>query len=757
MTACQHCGAAVSDNEQFCCPGCEVAHTALDILSTNSQFSAFATLTEDGHHTLTLAVGGLHCARCIQLIENTLYGDPRVTEARVNMSTERVTFTWLGSPQGADELAKSISDLGYSLKAFDDTSALRPANTEERQLLKAMAVAGFAAGNLMMISVGLWASTAETMGFATRGLFHWISVLIAMPAILYAGQPFFRSAISVLRARRTNMDVPISLAVLLTSAMSLHEAITYGEHLYFDSAVMLLFFLLIGRYLDSRAKGQARQSAQNLLAKLSGQATVLDGDKARTLPIRDLRPGMVVLVGVGENIPADGKVKKGASELDVSLMTGETLPQAVGAEDTVFAGTTNLLSPLHLTITKASENSLLNDIIKLMETAEQSQSHYVRLADKAARLYTPVVHTLGLLTFLGWWGVMGQPWQLSLLIAVTVLIITCPCALGLAVPVVQVLASSLLMKRGVLLKSGNALERLSGVTTVVFDKTGTLTLGHPELLPGGDNQNHLPLAASLARHSRHPLSQAIVQEFEGESCDVNDVQEIPGHGLEGTYQNQTVRLGKRSWCGGANSTCDDEQALELCLSVDDKPLATFRFADRLRPDAKQVVDSLHAMGLKTLLLSGDRNSVVQHTADAVGMDDARADLTPPQKHAIIQNLQAQGGRVLMVGDGLNDAPSLAVADVSLSPSTAIDITQNSADLVFQGEALMPVLNAIKTAKRAQTLVKQNFALAVIYNIIAIPVAVMGFITPLIAALAMSGSSLVVIANSFRLKRGHTIS
>lgn len=770
VTHCKHCDAPTSNGVEFCCSGCEAAYglTKSSGCSTpntkpccpsktpDGPYAAFAEAQNDNdheddgtHYQLTLSVKGIHCASCIQLIENALSAEADVTHARVNMSTNRLSIAWNGPIERANALAEKVNQLGYPVTPFDAKAGKAITHSEERSLIRAIAIAGFAMGNLMLLSVGLWSSSSETMGIATRELFHWISAIIALPAILFAGQPFFHSALGVLKHGRTNMDVPISLAVILASAMSLFETIRQGEHVYFDSAVMLLFFLLIGRYLDARARGKAKESAQELLSLLSSTATVI-GDDGRhtTLPLRELREGMVILVAMGETIPADGIVSRGESELDMSLITGETIPNAVRPGDAVLAGTLNLSAPIHITLSKASDDSLLSDIVKLMEQAEQGQAHYVRLADRAARLYTPVVHTMGALTFLGWWLGMGIEWQPALLIAITVLIITCPCALGLAVPVVQVLASGRLMKRGILLKSGDALERLATIDTAVFDKTGTLTLGKPTLENGQYDTHTLQLAASIAAHSKHPLSRAISAAYDGELLTTSEIQEHPGKGLEAVMDGKTVRLGSRTWCGDADAP--HHAALELWLACEGEPPLCFTFSDPLRDDAKRVIAALQQEGIQTLLLSGDREQAVTSMAEHVGIQDYHAAMTPIEKTQKLETLKAKGHRVLMVGDGLNDAPSLAAADISISPSSALDIAQNTADIVFQGEELGAILTVWQTAKQSTMLVKENFALAVVYNIIAIPLAVLGYVTPLVAAIAMSGSSLLVIGNSFRL-------
>lgn len=746
---CLHCGEKTEAGQDFCCPGCEAAHAAAASVTGGSGFSRLASENEDGSFNLTLGVEGIHCAACIRLIENALASEEGVTHARVNMSTNRVNMSWSGERAYGDHLATVVTKLGYRLHALDQMAEAGDAET--RSLLRAIAVAGFAAGNMMLISVGLWSTDSQTMGMATRDLFHWLSALIALPTVIYAGQPFFRSALAVLRQGHTNMDVPISIAVTLACAMSLFEAFRHGEHVYFDSAVMLLFFLLIGRYLDARAKGKARETATDLLSKLSGMATVFEDGQVVQVPIKELKPGMLVLVAAGESIPADGMVEKGRSDVDRSLITGETVPERLEAGQEVYAGTLNLTAPVQVRVSKATEKSLLSEIVRLMEISEQSNARYVRLADKAASLYTPVVHAMGALTFLGWWLFMQAPWQVSLLHAVTVLIITCPCALGLAVPVVQVLASSRLMKSGILLKSGDALEKLAEVNTVVFDKTGTLTLGHPELLPGRHSIADLRLAASLAVHSRHPLARALARAYDGDLIEL-EVTELPGRGLLADFEGWDIRLGSRGWCGDA-SVQHDDMALELWLAVGDEVRARFAFSDRIRADAAAVIAGLQARRIDVRLLSGDRLAVVTDVAGQAGITAYRGEVSPVQKCDYLEALKAEGAKVLMVGDGLNDAPALAAAHVSMSPSTAMDITQNTADIVFQGDRLSPVLEAIDAAHRSTRLVRQNFGLAIVYNIIAIPVAVLGYVTPLVAAAAMSGSSLVVILNAFRLTLG----
>ena len=731
-------------------------------MTENISTAKFVSQSEGGENQLNLLVDGMHCPSCVAIIESALKKQPSITTARLNLSTKRLNVVWKGAQTLGDEWVRLINSMGYRAVPFDPETSESFEQQEEKSLLRALAVAGFASGNLMLFSIPMWVSDGVEMGAITRNTFQWVQVLIAIPAIIYAGMPFYKSAWKALKEYRTNMDVPISVAVILSTIMSLFEIINHGKHAYLDSGVMLLFFLLIGRYLEARAKGKARGAAHDLLQMMTGFATVLHDDgTSEIIPLSEIKEGMKLLIAAGEKIGADGEIISGVSEIDTSLITGETMPQKVEMHAKLFAGTMNISAPITMLVTKAGQRSLLAEIIRLMENAEQSQAKYVTLADKISGWYTPLVHILAAGTFLGWWLFMGAAWQVSLLYAATVLIITCPCALGLAVPVVQILASGKLMRSGILLKSGSALERLAEITAVVFDKTGTLTVGKPEIscqLSAVSGQD-LKLAASLAAHSKHPLSQAICRAYDGELLPL-EVNEIAGSGLEAVYQGKMVRLGKQEFVipakAGILSQEQDshlrgnDNSLELWLAIENAPPTRFTFADKLRVDAAEIVTNLHKSGIKTILLSGDRAEVVAKTAAEVGIDEAIPALSPLEKVDYLQKLKDKNEKILMVGDGLNDAPSLASAYISMSPASAMDITQNAADIVFQGDKLKPVLTAWNIAKFSQVLVKQNFALAILYNAIAIPMAIMGYVTPLIAAIAMSSSSLIVIANAMRL-------
>ena len=707
----------------------------------------------DGTHTLTLAVDGLQCGACVWLIEQVLAREPGLLQGRVNMTTRRLRLVWRGATEDAERFVAAVQRLGYRLVPFDAASQAAADDRTGRMLLRALAVAGFAAANVMFNSIAVWVGFGEDMGPATRSLLYWLSALIALPAVAYAGQPFFRSALAALRAGRTNMDVPVSLGVLLVTSMSLWEALQGGRHTYFDSVVTLLFFLLIGRVLDHRARGQARATAQQLLALRATDVAVLQPDgsvlrrAAETVP-----PGARVLVGMGERIGVDGVVERGEAPLDASLVTGESLPVPAGPGTKVFAGTLNQGETLLVRATATGNATLLAECVRLIEAAETRRGRFVILADRVARLYVPVVHSCAAASFAWWWGVQGLPAADSLLIACAVLIITCPCALALAVPAVQVIATGALFRAGVLLKSATALERLAEVDIVVFDKTGTLT--EPALVLAEDatrDPDALRVAASLAACSRHPLSRALVAAAAVPVVAAEDVEERPGEGLRCRTPAGDIRLGARGFAG--DPAAPAAEGPEIWLSRPARPPVCFRFQERLRADAVATVAALLRAGLGVILASGDRVAVVGRVAATLGIHDWRAETSPVAKVDLIESLRAQGHRVLMVGDGLNDAPSLAAASVSMSPSSAADISQNLADVVFQGAHLRPVLTVLWTARRARAVMRQNLALSLGYNAVMLPLAMAGLVTPWLAAAAMSGSSLLVMANSFRVRQG----
>lgn len=733
-----------------CAPGAEMGldiGTAASVLPSSSEVRLASRALGGGILQTDLSVPAVHCGACIQAIETALGRLDQVESARVNLSTKRVSVRWREGT--VPPLVATLGALGYEAHLFDSDTEKKDDTLSE--LIRAVAVAGFAAGNIMLLSVSVW-SGAEG---ATRDLFHWVSALIAIPALVFAGGIFFRSAWNAVRHGRMNMDVPIAVGVSLAYAMSLYETINHGDHAYFDASVSLLFFLLIGRTLDHVMRDRARTAVKGLSRLAARGAIVERADGSRDyLPVAEIVPGMRLVIAAGERIAVDGRVVKGTSDLDCSVVTGESAPRHVASGETVQAGILNLTGPLTVEATASAKDSFLAEMVRLMEAAEGGRARYRRIADRASALYAPVVHLTAFLTFLGWMAASGD-WHRAITVAIAVLIITCPCALGLAVPIVQVVAARRLFENGIMVKDGSGMERLAEIDTVVLDKTGTLTLGRPKLVNADSiDAGVLSIAAALAGHSNHPLSKTLAA-YAGKAAarhNFDRIAEYPGQGVEARAGEDVWRLGRADWgMGTGDGTTGQEEG--TVLAQNGRLLASFVFEDEPRPDAGPAIGSLKAQGLEVELLSGDRADVVRHAAETLGIARFSSKLLPADKVARLSALEADGHRVLMVGDGLNDAPALSAAHVSMAPATAADIGRNAADFVFLRDSLEAVPFALRVSRDAGRLIRQNLALAIVYNAVAVPIAILGHVTPLIAAIAMSLSSLLVIGNALRLGGG----
>ena len=713
--------------------------------------SLYAKSEAGGTVGMDVAVEGVTCGACIAKIEGAVKKLPGVTDARLNFTNRRLHVAWQDDAVTPAEILKTLETIGYHGYPFVPLRAEREEAAEARRLTRCLAVAGFAAMNVMLMSVAVWSGNVSDITPETRDFFHWASALIALPAAAYAGQPFFVSAWRALKAHSLNMNVPVSLGVILALGLSLVETVKHAPDAYYDSALMLLFFLLLGRTLEHAMRRKTRAVAGNLAALKGETAHRFVGDEIVSVPVAALKAGDRVLVKAGERVPADGGVLSGRSELDESIVTGETARRGVAAGATVYAGSLNYSGTLTLKVTVPGGSAVIDEIERLLEKAGSAKSRAMRLADRAARIYAPVVHLTAALTAAGWL-VAGASIHDAVVAAITVLIITCPCALALAIPAVQVVASGALFRANVILNSGDAIERLAEADTVIFDKTGTLTLPEPRLVNGPDiDPKLLQTAARLALSSRHPLAVALTREATLRTPFDGAVEE-PGQGVRAMIDGAEARLGSAEFCGLA-----DTPALPAGTSgiyfAHGAHVATIAISQILRSDAVDAVRALAALGLDLHILSGDRNNAVRPIARTLGIVKWMGELKPAEKIVYIEALKAEGRRIMMIGDGLNDAPSLAAAHVSLSPIAAADLTQAQADAVFLGERLAPVVEAVIIARRARRLMTENLTLAAVYNMVAVPVAIVGLVTPLIAALAMSGSSLLVTLNALRAGKG----
>jgi len=717
------------------------------------------------HREICLSVPDIKCGACVANIEKHLSKQKGVHTARVNLARKQLSVIWKRTESSHGWL-KALDDIGQRVVLPGDPAA-QTSDTKSSltPYLRAMAVAGFASANIMMLSVGVWSGADESI----RHWLHVLSAFIAIPAIAYSGRIFFVSALQALRLRSVNMDVPISVGVLAIVALGVYDVWANSEHVYFESAVMLIFFLLIGRTLEHAMRERASRVAGALEQSLPRGAYQRqpDGSFSYVLP-EQLNNGDVVRVEADQTIPVDGLVTEGHSQVDTSLMTGESQAMPTGPGSTVHAGTRNLDSTMLLSVRGAGSNTTLAHMVEHVRTMESSPVVELPLAEKAVKFYAPFVHVAALITGVAWL-LLTQDWHLAISVAVSVLIITCPCAFGLAVPMVQTMASQHLFKKGILLLTSDALEKLTQVRKVVFDKTGTLTQPSLGLLGNQDNINRTftiedkPVTAqallhALASQSSHPLAAATINSLSTNSSGSNiatpednlqitgdTIHEVAGCGISASLPGLEMRLGKPGWAGRAGSS-----ACRLVFSVNKEVVAEFGVTETLVEDCELAFKRLRAGGYGIEMLSGDTESAVAEIAGSLDVSSYAAAIDPLAKSDRVSNLQLSGQTILYVGDGLNDLPALATADVAMVPGGAADIGRSAADIVYTRNSLQAVPDVIQLSGKAFRLMKQNLWFSSAYNLLAIPAAALGLITPLWAAIAMSLSSLVVIGNSMRL-------
>ncbi len=678
--------------------------------------------------THTLVLPSIHCAGCINGVERALSARPDIFSARVNLTKKRVAIS---AAPDADptQWITTLHQAGFEAhEAHDGTSA--PAPVADNLLLH-MGVAGFAMMNVMLLSVAVWSGAADS----TRDFLHWISAAIALPAAAFAAQPFFRSAWSALRVGRLNMDVPISLAILLACGMSLYEVAHGGAHAWFDAALSLTFFLLAGRVLDQRLRRAARSAADNLAALEPARVTLMEGTSRVSRLIGDVVVGDRLWLAAGGRVPVDATLTEGSAQVDRSAITGESAPVTCSKDDPLYAGDVLLDGPHTLWATRVGDDTSLRRIAQLVATAEASRGTFRSLADRAAAIYTPAVHVISFAAFSGWLVATGDI-RAALNVAIATLIITCPCALGLAVPAVGVAATSRLFRNGLLVKSDTTLERLATIDNVVFDKTGTLTQRRLNV-PPALTPPELAVLKALADTSDHPLSKDLSSRLSDvEPAALRDAREEASKGVFAHWDDLPVFLGRADGCGPTIFRLGQ---------------TTHRFAadEQLLPGVADTVAQLAQAGFPVSIITGDTHDNAKAIASDLGVDSFTANLTPEDKITVVSDLKALGAKVLMIGDGLNDTAALAAAHASIAPSQALAASRNAADINIISGDMTKVTEALRTSRMARRRILENFAIAALYNAIAIPIAVSGFATPLAAAIAMSTSSITVILNSQR--------
>ncbi|MCL6556642.1 MAG: cadmium-translocating P-type ATPase [Burkholderiales bacterium] len=706
-----------------------------------------------------LILEGITCAACIWLNERHLMQLPGVKGVNVNYASHRARILWDEREISLSKILAEIRLLGYSAHPFSAHAADTLRRARRASDLRRLFVAGLASAQVMMFAIALYAGAYYyDMDHGTAQLMRWASLLLSIPVVFYSAIPFYRGARSALRTGHLNMDVPVTLAVLAGFFGSAWVTWRGEGVVYYDTITMFVFILLASRFLEQGAREKSVEAAENLLKLAPAMATRLREEKPEVVPVLELAVDDLILVRPGEAVAADGVVIEGESSTDEALLTGESRPVPKRPGDAVIAGSINLEGPLKVRVTGVGENTVLAGIVRLLDRAQAQKPRLAMLADRVAAYFTAFLLLLALATGIGWyWVDPGRVFEIVL----AVLVVTCPCALSIAAPAAIAAAASSLLKRGILLTRGHALETLARVDHVVLDKTGTLTHGRPTLervipLAGMEAEQAKLLAASLEQASEHPLAASFLAAVEGRAClPVALPQNLPGQGVAGTiggvrYTLGSTRLLKETpqlpqaadWPAGATV---------VWLAVEGKPLAAFVLADRLRPEAGELMERLKALGVGVSILSGDDEAAVRHVAETLGVADWHARARPEDKLAKLQALQAAGRVVAMVGDGVNDAPVLAAAQVSIAMGGGTQVARASSDIVLLSENLLDVARALATGRRAIAIMKSNFAWAVGYNVLALPFAVLGYIPPWLAAIGMSASSLIVVLNALRLR------
>ncbi|KPA90550.1 heavy metal translocating P-type ATPase [Pseudomonas sp. RHF3.3-3] len=776
--------AVLGETREFCCPGCQAVAEAIvaggleHYYSHRSETSANPDVLpvqlpdelalydradvqqpfvrHDGELAeTTLLIEGISCAACGWLIERHLRNLPAVAEARLNLSNHRLQVSWADSQLPLSSLLAELRQIGYAAHPYRPDRASEQLAAENRKSLRQLGVAGLLWFQAMMATMATWPEFNIDLSPELHVILRWVALFLTTPIVFYSCAPFFRGALRDLRTRHLTMDVSVSLAIGSAYCAGIWTSISGVGELYFDAVGMFALFLLAGRYLERRARERTAAATAQLVNLLPASCLRLqaDGQSERIL-LDELRLGDQVLVHPGAVLPADGRILQGQSSIDESLLTGEYLPQPRGPGEAVTAGTLNVEGALTVEILALGQDTRLSAIVRLLERAQSEKPHLAEIADRASQWFLLLSLIAAVAIGLLWWQV--EP-QRAFWIVLAMLVATCPCALSLATPTALTAATGTLHKLGLLLTRGHVLEGLNQIDTVIFDKTGTLTEGrlalraiHP--LGALDSERCLALAAALENRSEHPIARAFGRAPQA----AEDVLSTPGRGLEGRVGAQWLRIGQAQFVcelsGCALPTAPDASGQWLLLGDRQGALAWFVLDDRLRGDAPDLLAACRARGWRTLLLSGDSSPMVTDVAAQLGIDEARGGLSPDDKLQVLRQLQQQGRKVLMLGDGVNDVPVLAAADISVAMGSATDLAKTSADAVLLSNRLDALVQAFDLARRTRRVIIENLAWAALYNGLMLPFAALGWITPIWAAVGMSISSLTVVLNALRLTR-----
>lgn len=799
--SCYHCGLPVPEGASYsvkiqgeerdmCCHGCQAVAEAIvegglesfyahrdgpsrrpedlipeqldkfDLYDQDKLQKNFVEVDAQNLKSASLILEGITCAACVWLNERHVKSLPGVVDFQVNYSTHRARVRWDDSQIQLSDILKGISSIGYIAHPFDTSRQEEIYKKERKAALRRLAVAGLGAMQVMMLAVALYAMDYDVgADEQMRSFFRWISFLLATPVVLYSAKTFFVSAWRDIRRKQLGMDVPVALAIGAAYAASVWSTLFDGPDVYFDSVCMFAFFLLSSRFLEMGARHRAGQAAEELIRLLPAVATRLRDGEEQVVALDDLEPGDVLLVRPGETVPIDGHVIEGISSVDESLLTGESLPCVKKVNDELTGGSVNVESPLTMQVDRVGEDTVVSGIVRLLDRAQTEKPAIARLADRVAAWFVLAILLIASAVAYWWW--QHDPVH-AFAITLSVLVVTCPCALSLATPVAITAATGALTRSGLVTTRGHALETLARTSHFVFDKTGTLTQGHLQLsqthtVTGVSEQQALQLAALLESRSEHPVAKVLVRSAgEIEELPIESLISTPGQGVEAVIDGATCRIGNLDYvsavCGQHDFNNMQQNTTQVGLGRDGQWLAVFELEDELRIDAKQVIEQLQSSGIKVSLLSGDAQQAVSAVAMRLGITDFYYSQTPENKLAVIRQLQQQGDVVAMVGDGVNDAPVLSGADVSFAMGSGTQLAHASADMVLLSEQLDHLVSGLLTARKTLNIIRQNLTWALVYNLLALPLAASGMVAPWMAALGMSSSSLVVVVNALRLRK-----
>lgn len=781
--SCYHCGEDVPANTDYqvdilgetremCCPGCEtVAQTIVDsglvsyyqyrtapaekadlvpeqlqalIHYDNDEVQSEFVRNSDNYAEVTLSLDGVSCAACAWLIEKQVSTKQGVVSIRVNTTTNRAILAWDKTQTKLSELLSSIHKLGYKAAPFEADKQEAAYHEQMKQYLYRLGIAGLATMQVMMLAVALYLEVFGDLEPEFKNYFRWVSLIFATPVMLYSALPFYLNAWRSIRSRTLGMDVPVSIAMIFAYCASLVATVTEQGEVFFESISMFAFFLLVGRFLEMRARRKAAAASGNLLKLIPAIANRLDGEQ---VPVKTLKVGDQIRVLPGEHVPADGKIITGRVHIDESMLTGESLPVVKQVDDMVFAGTLNGEEAFELEVTSSKIDSMISNIVRLQDEAQLSKPKIAEIADIVARYFVAIILVIAAGTWFFWHQARPDD---AFWIMLSVLVATCPCALSLATPTALTCATSRMGNLGILLRKSHVFETLCKVNHLIVDKTGTLTHGdividdvqlHSELT----KDKALAIAASLEERANHPIARAF-KRYADNDVTVTEVENVIGSGIQGLFSGQQVKIGSAQF---VLDNADLAQANSVYLSIDNQHVATFIYQDPIRSETKQFIEQFQHAGVKVTLLTGDIEHNAKIVADQIGIENVVAGAKPQDKLTYLQNVDAND-ITMMIGDGINDAPTLAGAHLSVAMGSGTDVAKASADMVLLGDRLDRILEARELALQTRKIIRENLAWSLGYNVLILPLAVLGFVAPYFAVVGMSASSIIVVSNSLRL-------